>query len=65
MAIPGSPDIAVHGPVKAVDGGVHLDGLDSYLKVGDFKGKCIHDPEKCIHGLSFSCKLKFDQVSQS
>lgn len=61
-AIPGSPDVEVHGTVEAVDGGVHLDGQDSYLKIGDFKGKCIHNPEKCTQGLSFSCKLKFKRV---
>lgn len=62
-AIPGSPDIDVSGPVKAVDGGVHLDGQSSYLKIGGFKGKCLHNPEKCTQGLSFSCKLKFNRVN--
>lgn len=59
----GSPDIEVNGPVRAVDGGVHLDGKESYLKVGNFDGKCLHDPAKCPNGLSLSCKLKFNRVS--
>lgn len=60
----GSPDIEVNGPVRAVDGGVHLDGKESYLKVGNFDGKCLHDPAKCPNGLSLSCKLKFNRVSR-
>ena len=60
--ITGSPDIEVHGPVRAVDGGVHLDGKESFLKVGTFDGKCLHDPSKCPNGLSLSCKLKFNRV---
>ena len=60
----GSPDIEVNGPVRAVDGGVHLDGQESFLKVGNFDGKCLHDPAKCPNGLSLSCKLKFNRVSR-
>ncbi|XP_027047022.1 uncharacterized protein LOC113674731 isoform X3 [Pocillopora damicornis] len=60
--ITGSPDIEVHGPVRAVDGGVHLDGKESFLKVGTFDGKCLHDPSKCPNGLSLSCKLKFNRI---
>ena len=63
--VSGSPDIEVHGPVRAVDGGVHLDGDQSYLKVGNFDRKCLHDPSKCSEGLSLSCKLKFNRVSES
>ena len=61
--INGSPDIEVYGSVKAVDGGVHLDGKESYLKVGSFNQRCLHDPSKCSDGLSLSCKLKFNRVS--
>ncbi|XP_078359625.1 uncharacterized protein LOC144644082 isoform X4 [Oculina patagonica] len=60
--VTGSPDIEVNGPVRAVDGGVHLDGQGSFLKVGNFDGKCLHDPSKCPDGLSLSCKLKFNRV---
>lgn len=60
--VTGSPDIEVNGPVRAVDGGVHLDGQGSFLKVGNFDGKCLHDPSKCPNGLSLSCKLKFNRV---
>ncbi|XP_022799604.1 uncharacterized protein LOC111337536 isoform X3 [Stylophora pistillata] len=60
--ITGSPDIEVHGPVRAVDGGVHLDGKESFLKVGNFDSKCLHDPSKCPNGLSLSCKLKFNRI---
>lgn len=61
--ITGSPDIEVHGSVRAVDGGVHLDGEETFLKVGNFDSKCLHDPSKCPNGLSLSCKLKFNRVS--
>ena len=61
-ALPGSPDIEVHGMVRAVDGGVHMNGKESFLKVGNFEGKCLHDPAKCPDGLSVSCKLKFNKV---
>lgn len=60
--VAGSPDIEVNGPVRAVDGGVHLDGQGSFLKVGNFDSKCLHDPSKCPDGLSLSCKLKFNRV---
>ena len=60
--VTGSPDIEVNGPVRAVDGGVHLDGQGSFLKVGNFDSKCLHDPSKCPNGLSLSCKLKFNRV---
>lgn len=60
--VTGSPDIEVNGPVRAVDGGVHLDGQGSFLKVGSFDSKCLHDPSKCPDGLSLSCKLKFNRV---
>ena len=61
----GSPDIEVYGSVRAVDGGVHLDGKESYLKVGSFDSRCLHDPSRCPNGLSLSCKLKFNRVSAS
>lgn len=61
--INGSPDIEVYGSVKAVDGGVHLDGKESYLKVGSFNQRCLHNPSNCPDGLSLSCKLKFNRVS--
>ncbi|XP_032238898.2 uncharacterized protein LOC5513456 isoform X2 [Nematostella vectensis] len=60
--IPGSPDIEVNGPVKAVDGGVHIDGSKAYLKVGNFNGRCVSDPSKCPKGLSISTKLKFNRI---
>ncbi|XP_067038773.1 uncharacterized protein [Acropora muricata] len=63
--INGSPDIEVYGSVKAVDGGVHLDGKESYLKVGSFNQRCLHVPSKCPDGLSLSCKLKFNRVVRS
>ncbi|XP_074615208.1 uncharacterized protein LOC141874734 isoform X6 [Acropora palmata] len=63
--INGSPDIEVYGSVKAVDGGVHLDGKESYLKVGSFNQRCLHDPSNCPDGLSLSCKLKFNRVVRS
>lgn len=63
--INGSPDIEVQGSVRAVDGGVRLDGKESFLKVGNFDSKCLHDPSKCADGLSLSCKLKFNRVCAS
>ena len=62
-SLPGSPDIDVHGSVRAVDGGLSFSGEDdTFLKVGNFDRECLHDPSKCPKGLSLSCKMKFDKV---
>ena len=41
--IPGSPGPAIrtHGEMVAIRGGLHLNGHNAWLGVGDFSGGCI------------------------
>lgn len=56
--IHGSNPIAVHGKVKAVDGGLQLNGVDAWLDAGDFYGQCLGDPDLCIKGFSFALQVE-------
>ncbi|KAJ7333857.1 Hemicentin-1 [Desmophyllum pertusum] len=61
--IPGSPGPAIrtHGQMKAIRGGLHLNGHNSWLGVGDFSGGCISDPDTCDDGLSFEMTFRLDK----
>jgi hypothetical protein len=55
--IHGANPIAAHGHIKAVDGGLQLNGVDSWLDAGDFYGQCLGDPDLCIKGFSFATQV--------
>lgn len=55
--IHGSNRIASHGNVKPVDGGLQLNGVDSWLDAGDFYGQCLGDPDLCIKGFSYALQV--------
>lgn len=55
--IHGSNRIASHGNVKSVDGGLQLNGVDSWLDAGDFYGQCLGDPDLCIKGFSYALQV--------
>ncbi|KAL9981056.1 hypothetical protein ACROYT_G009713 [Oculina patagonica] len=61
--IPGSPGPAIrtHGEMKAIRGGLHLNGHNSWLGAGDFSGGCLSDPDVCDDGLSFEMTFRLDK----
>ncbi|KAK3751286.1 hypothetical protein QZH41_012191, partial [Actinostola sp. cb2023] len=58
-----TPTIHAFGELKEEDHGLHLDGKDSWLDAGDFKGKCLSDPQRCPDGFTVGLKVKFDDES--
>ncbi|XP_031555970.1 uncharacterized protein LOC116292758 [Actinia tenebrosa] len=58
-----SPIVQAHGQLKQIDDGLELNGKDSWLDAGDFKGTCLSDPQLCPAGLTVGFKVKFDDDS--
>ena len=50
--------MAAHGGVRVVPGGVALDGVHGFLDGGDFHGKCLADPKKCIKGFTIAIHVR-------
>ncbi|XP_047144351.1 uncharacterized protein LOC100203426 isoform X9 [Hydra vulgaris] len=58
----GNRPMAAHGGVRVVPGGVALDGIHGFLDGGDFHGKCLADPKKCIKGFTIAIHIYFDKI---
>ncbi|XP_065670481.1 uncharacterized protein LOC100203426 isoform X30 [Hydra vulgaris] len=58
----GNRPMAAHGGVRVVPGGVALDGIHGFLDGGDFHGKCLADPKKCIKGFTIAIHVYFDKI---
>ena len=61
--IHGSNPIAAHGKIRSINGGLQLNGQDSWLDAGDFFGQCLGDPDLCIKGFSYALQVRSSPLS--
>nr|XP_058946642.1 uncharacterized protein LOC131774603 [Pocillopora verrucosa] len=54
-----------HGAIVPLEGGLLLNGNDSWLDMGDFEGECLSNPDKCTAGLTFGVRIKLDDAAKS